>query len=156
MLKSFWTSHLQMMNWLEICLYVLSILTMVSLKLKTITMSNVNFFGIQIENCQHIRLDSISQEVSIAKGIDIRFALILQVHQDLSSCGFRWCGLHLSIGLMPKLDLKTRTNLMMHPLLWASKGNRVGFRRLSRNIMIRGVRILAPFYSLLSQWGNKY
>ena len=119
-------------------------------------MSNVNFFGILIENCQHIRLDSISQEVSIAKGIDIRFALILQVHPDLSSCGFWWCGLHLSIGLMPKLDLKTRTNLMMHPLLWASKGNKVGFRRLSRNIMIRGVRILAPFYSLLSQWGNKY
>ena len=138
------------------CLYVLAILTMVSLKLKTITMSNVNFFGILIENCQHIRLDSISQEVSIAKGIDIRFALILQVHPDLSSCGFWWCGLHLSIGLMPKLDLKTRTNLMMHPLLWASKGNKVGFRRLSRNIMIRGVRILAPFYSLLSQWGNKY
>ena len=134
------------------CLYVLAISTMVSLKLKTITMSKsfipaFNFFSIQIENCQHIRLDSISQEVSIAKGIDIRFALILQVHQDLSSCGFRWCGLHLSIGLMPKLDLKTRTNLMMHPLLWASKGNKVGFRRLSRNIMIRGVRILAPFSS---------
>ena len=36
---------------------------------------------------------------------------------------------------------------MIYPLVWASKGNRVGFRRLSRNIMIRGVRILAPFSS---------
>ena len=55
---------------------------MVNLKLETITISKsftleFNFYGIQIENCQHIGFDSISQEVSIAKVIDIRFALKL-------------------------------------------------------------------------------